>query len=176
MAVQNIFSANRIAAAGGGFEPQRVRNFIFSVTLGVGGQDLIQLCIEKAFLPSETTEEIEIWYGNEVRKVAGPTKFEDGTLSIKDFVDQAAYAQCVAWRRQVYNADDGSIGMAAVYKKEASITLYAPNGTTARVIKLIGCWPKALKANDLDYTANEKVLVEMTLAYDKADYVFAKTA
>ena len=171
-----------LATQAGGFEPQRQHNWSFEVS-GIGGDadsQVLALSLVQGFLPTGYNEEVPIPYGNEVVYVAGRAIWEPGGLICRDFIDQNVAAQLLEWRRQVYDPATGAIGLAASYKKEASIVLFPPNYDEAagatntefqRQWKLHGCWPIRVNAaaNGLDMTSSGQVMIELSIRYDRAE-------
>lgn len=167
-----------------GFEPQRQNNWGFEVNIPGADPDTVALSLVRGFLPTNYNEEIPIPYGNEVVYVAGRSIWEPGGLICRDWVDRACAKAFLDWRVQVFNPQDGSIGFAADYKRDASIILFPPNydessqargGQFQRVWTLHGCWPVRVNAaaNDLDQTSSGQVMMEIALRYDRAtaDYI-----
>lgn len=160
-------SADALAAATGGFEPQRQSNWSFEVLLP-GGSNNIALAIESANTPKWGVEALELHFANEVRYVAHKATYEAIPLRVKDFVDIPIAAQMYAWQLLVYNPETGAIGFAKDYKKEAAIILYGPDGSMQRRWTLRGCFPMGWDPGPLDMNSTEKVVMELTLRYDKS--------
>ena len=148
------------------FEPQR--KFDFQIDFG---DDILRLSVSKFTLPSISNEEIELAYGNEKVWIAGQTTNETATLELRDTIDAGTAGAIMAWRDSVYDPETGNIGRASEYKKTASVFLLSPDGSDYREWQLIGCWPQAIKAGDLDMTDNNVVLLEATIRYDRAMYL-----
>jgi hypothetical protein len=167
-------NANHIAAKGGTFEPQRTNNFLVEIA-GLEGDDqnYLVLSTQAITLPNETSELIEVRYMNEVRKVAGQTTHEDISWTIRDWVDVAARDALMRWRRQVANPETGGVGLASTYKKEGSVVFVGPDGVTERVMALQGVWPQSIAPGSFDHESSDKVIIEVTLAIDKAVYELA---
>ena len=164
-----IMNANFLAPSQGFYEPQRQFNWALEIALDdAGDQQLIVTGLESFDGVSESNDEIELQYANEKRYVAGKATFEAAPLVLKDMVDIGIAAAIVRWRRQVYNPETGSIGLARDYKKNADLTIVAPDQSSVRIWKFVGMWPQAVKYGSLDMTASDKVNVEVTLRYDKA--------
>lgn len=161
-------SADHLAAQAGGFEPQRQSNWEFEIALGGGDRDVIKLSAVSFALPTGTNEEVELAYGNERRYLAGKMTWDTSSLMLNDFVDQDTRLAILNWRREVYDPNNGNIGLASDYKKDATVTLYGPDGTMERQCKLTGCWPVNEPAGDLDHGSSEAVQMELTIRYDKA--------
>lgn len=164
-----FLSAQHLAPSKGFFEPQRSFNWSLEIALdNAGDQILIMQGLEAFSAPNESNEEIPLHYGNEVRYVAGKASFAQAELTLKDFVDQGVANAIIKWRRQVYNAETGSIGLAKDYKKSADLTLMAPNQSAVRIWKLHGVWPVSVHYGDLNMTSSSNVLIRVSLRYDRA--------
>ena len=148
------------------FEGQR--KFDFQVDFD---DDILRLSVSKFTLPSGSNEEIELAYGNEKVWIAGQATYEASTLELRDTINAGTARQLMDWRYSVYNPNTGAIGLASSYKKTGSIFLLAPDGSSYREWTLVGCWPQAVKAGDLDMTDNNIVLLEATIRFDRAIYI-----
>lgn len=163
-----FISAQHLAPAQGFFEPQRTYNWSLEIALDdVGDQLLIMQGLETFEAPKESNEEIVLEYGNERRYVAGKALYETSALTLKDFVDQGVASAIIKWRRLVYNSETGSIGLARDYKKNADLTVIAPDQSSGRVFKLLGIWPQAVEYGAYDMTSSDKILINVTLRYDR---------
>jgi hypothetical protein len=164
-----LLNADFLAAGMGNFEPQRTFSWALEIALDdAGDQLLIVQGLETFDGVTMSNEEIELKYANEKRYVAGQAQFEASTLVLKDMVDIGIAEAMIRWRYQVYNPETGSIGLARNYKKNADLTIVAPDQSIARVWKFIGIWPQQFKHGGFDMTTSDKVVVETTLRYDKA--------
>jgi hypothetical protein len=158
-------SADHIAAAAGGFEPQRQNNF--TIVLPVGGR-VIQQSLESFPMPKEENEVIAIKFGNETRKVAGPASYSELTLVVKDFVDQDTAKALLEWRRSVYNPATGQIFYASSYKKTAQVFLLGPEGSRIRGWQLSGVWPSKIDLGEGKMDSPSNNMITVTLQVDKA--------
>lgn len=149
-----------------GWEVQRTNNFEIQIP-DVGGRTLT-LAIDSGFLPDEQTNAIDLNYGNSVVKVAGITTYGEGSLNIKDIIQQDIEKIIVNWRKKVYDPETDKVGFAVDYKKQARVIEYAPDGTLQRTWKILGAWPSSVNYGTLDYSNGEKKTIEMTITYDKA--------
>jgi hypothetical protein len=164
-----ILSAQHLAPALGEFEPQRKYNWTIEIALDdTGDQVIIMRSLLNFSGIVEETEEIAMEFANEVRYVPGKTRFDEATLALRDFVDIGTKNAIIKWRRQVYNAETGSTGLASILKKNASLVLTSPDGSINRVWKLIGVWPKRVAYGDLNMEGSELNQIEVTLRYDRA--------
>jgi hypothetical protein len=169
MALTNPQASDHIAAEAGTFEPQRQNNWSLEITLDEADKDVIIASLVSSALPPESNDEVEIQYQNEKRYVAGQATFETIPLTLVDYVDVETRNAILRWRLQVYNPETGAIGLAKDYKKRGSIIMTAPDGSTERVCRLVGLWPSAVpNPGTLDMSGSDKVMIEVTLRYDKA--------
>ena len=152
------------------FEIQRTNNFRVDINLSEFGGEvgLVSLACETSGLPNSSTDPLEAPYGNSTVKVAGKTNFDDISITVKDFIEKDIEAILMQWRYAVYNPETGKVGWARNYKREARITLYAPNGECERVWIATGVWPTTLELGDLDYSSSDLRKVTMTLSVDHA--------
>lgn len=168
--------ANQLAAAGGGYEPQRQHNWSLLVHDIIGNDDVLSLSLVTGFLPRVSNEELEIPYGNERVWAAGKAVWDQGTVVVRDWIDRPTAKIVYDWRQQVYDPLTGQIGLCREYKKQCDVFLFAPNstdggGSGARIWVLHGAWPVsvAFAANGLDQTSSGQVQIEMVMRYDKAE-------
>ena len=162
--------ARRFAAKG--FEVQRTNNFEFQVMyngLSSSKQEVVTLAVVSAFLPSESNEVINLNYSNTTVTVAGKANVNgSGSFVVRDLVDEDMEKVMEDWRSTVYNKENDAIGFASDYKKNATITQYAPDGSRIRVWRLTGVWPSAVDYGSVGYDSPGVKQITMTLQYDKA--------
>ena len=160
-------SAGHLAPAGGGFEPQRVFNWVL-VLPGVVDPELIRLSIEKAQMPKLSTAVMHLRYMNEDVKVSGGASVDGNSIVCRDFVDRKVLATLNAWMASVHDPETGNIGYASDYKKQGTIQLLDPKGEVQRSVTAKGMWPSSMSFSDLDYTADSgEVKITLVLQVDK---------
>ena len=153
------------------YEIQRTNNFRVDIDLTAFGAETgeISLACDTSGLPNSSTDPLEAHYGNSMIKVAGKTSFEDISITVKDFIEKDIEYVLMKWRYAVYDPTTGKVGWAVNYKREARITLYAPNGTRERAWIATGVWPTTLELGDLDYSSADLRKITMTLSVDHAE-------
>jgi hypothetical protein len=159
------------------YEPQRQHNWVLELNLD-GDDDSIALSIVNGFLPTRYNDELAIPYGNEVVYAAGKMMWDQGAVTLRDWVRQRTAKLLLDWQVEVGNPTTGAIGFAASYKRDASIVLFPPDtvsgeGTETageKVWTLHGAWPIRVNpaVNGLDMTTSGQVLIELLLRFDKA--------
>ena len=162
-----MMTADRLAAGGGDFEPQRTNNGMLYIE-GMNDGDLLQLSLETFPLPKQSNGLIEMDFINEKRKVAGKVIIDDLEVQFKDFVDRETAKVLWDWRLLVYNPVTGQIGLARNYKKNGIMTLFAPDGSYQRIWELKGLWPMNMDPGDIDMAGEDIVRINMSIAIDKA--------
>lgn len=178
-------SADHIAPGMGSmeFEPQRVSNFLLLVTPpgtdeetdnDRARQNILALSVIDFPMPEETTEPIELAYGNEFRYVAGKTKFSDEALRVVDYVDANTAEILSVWRKFVYNPGptnspfaQGGVGYAYQYKRRGRVKWIGPHGGTVRAWILHGLWPMRIKYGGGNMAASDKNVIEVTFKVDR---------
>lgn len=146
-------------------EVQRVNNFIIEIQ-GLPAE--VSLLIQAGFTPNSSNEIIEIQHGNSKIKLPGTASFENGEITILDSVTFDTEKVLSDWREKVYNPKTDAIGLAEDFKRDALVTMYAPNGTLERSWKLEGVWPSSYNPGSLDNESSDKKLITVTLTYDYA--------
>lgn len=165
MAVEVLGSSH---LASQNFEVQRTNNFEIQVD-NVSDQRTLTLAVVSGFLPNESNEVITLNYGNTKTTVAGVSNFNNsGTLVVRDFIQKDVEKLIDDWRSTVTNKTNDSIGFAYDYKKNATVTQCAPDGSYERVWKLYGVWPSAVDYGAVSYDSPGVKQISITLQYDKA--------
>ena len=184
-------SANHLApgVSPGQFEPQRVSNFLLLImppalvnyggAQGRSAQQVLALSVVDFPMPEETTNRIELHYGNEVRYVAGKTTYSEEMLHVVDYVDEPVAEILYGWRRLVYNPGEtarsgafsflpaGGVGYASQYKRDGIIQWRDPQGQLSRSWKLIGLWPDKIRFGSGDMSKSDKNVIDITFSVDR---------
>jgi len=173
-------TADRIAEAGGNFEPQRTNNGVLviegltsdmrggNLNANSGAAEVFTLSIDTFPLPKQQNGIIEVDYLNEKRKVAGKVTVDDVDIVLKDFIDKSTALVLWAWRCQVYNPWTGQIGLAHHYKKKATAYIFGPEGSYIRKWELKGLWPFNMDPGEIDMAGEDILKITLSCALDKA--------
>lgn len=150
------------------YEVQRTNNFriVFDQTVDPNGY--IELACDSAGLPTTSNDPIELSYGNSKVKVAGQANVDDVSVAVKDFIEADIEKILYDWRLKVYNPENGKVGWASNYKKDATIVQYGPNGEVLRKWQLKGVWPTSLDLGEMNYDGGDKKQITMNLSVDNA--------
>lgn len=161
-------SADFLAGVVGGFEPQRQFHWTIIVPIAHVGAPYLSLAVESARLPKRSIEPITLDWLNEKRYVAGKTTWETIPLTVKDFVDKPVLDLLLTWQNKAVDANTGAMGYAKEYKYEVPLVTFDVK-MIPRVWTLKGCWITDLDPGQLSMTTNDKVTIEATLRYDRAE-------
>ncbi len=164
------------------FEPQRTNNFeiqfpnLGKLTSAQGGMEFenpgesITLSVKSVGELSQNIDNIAVHYGNNAIKFAGKPSLNDISLTINDFIGMDTERILEAWSSLVYNKYSQKVGRASVYKTDAYLLEYAPDGTNVKCWKLEGCWPGTISYGGYSQDGGSIREISMTL---NVDFAFA---
>jgi len=110
------------------YEPQRGNDFelvipgLDGIVDKVTGQvyenaeEIIRLAVSKASIPHFSIDPITQRRGNSVMKYAGTPSFQEGKLSIRDWIGNNTVNILYAWQNKAYNVDTDKTGLLEDYK------------------------------------------------------------
>lgn len=157
------------------YEPQRTNNFQLEI-YGLPGQgtEQLMLAVNDYSLPTIATEPIDVGHGNSKVHYAGQAAFTGmESLQVIDYITTDVEAMVRAWHVQVYNPETDQIGWAADYKKDGTLTEFAPDGSNLRIWQIKGMWPSSVNyGGTLSHDGAEVKKIEITITYDKAWRLF----
>lgn len=147
------------------------------------GQDVLQLSINKAFVPHFELQEIEVKRGNSSVKFADTPSWQSGTLEFQDFVGLRVKEVLMAWNQLAYDPNTDMQGRAADwyetsgngtllrpgYKKDCTLIEYTPDFQEVRSWTLKGCWIKSLSESPFDVSnSSGGRQITVSFSYDRA--------
>jgi hypothetical protein len=165
--------SQHLAQKGGAFEEQRGNNALITIyeidgnDKSFGNTDLLTLSLQSFPVPKTNVDVFESSWLNEKRKFAGLPSFDDIEIVFKDFVDIETAQVLKAWHEKVYNPVTGQIGLARDYKKNATVQLFAPDGSFSRFYSISGMFPLTFNPGDIDMTSAEPLKITINFSVDK---------
>lgn len=169
------------------FEVQRGNNFEFVVTdidgilrAGAQGgeanatfpnaQELLRLSVVSCPIPHYTQQVVEIKRGNSTLKYAGVPTFNEGSLTLNDYIGADTKSILMAWQNLSYNVETEKVGSLDVtnYKKNCYLIEYTPDYRKVRQWVLYGCWISGLSESDYSADSGDKHQITATIQYDHA--------
>ena len=168
------------------YEPQRTNNFeiqfpslgiLVSAGTGKNGTgsmkftdpgNKITLSVKSVGELSQSIDAIPIAYGNNAIKFAGKPNLNNISIGINDFIGMDTERILEAWSSLVYNKYTQAVGRASIYKTDAYLLEYAPDGTNVKVWKLEGCWPGTITYGGFNQEGGSAREISMDLNVDFA--------
>lgn len=166
------------------FEPQRNNTFKFVVSnlddldlasFGLTNFPLpsrteaLELSVKASSVPHFEIDKLTINRGNNQMHFAGKPTFKDGQITIHDYIGAYTKDILLAWQRRAYNVKTGKVGLAADYKRTATLYELTPDYQIIRSWKLYGCWVSALSEGNYDHDSSENRTVDATIIFDYAE-------
>ena len=144
------------------FEPKLSNRFIMEIN---GIESYI---IKTASRPTFTSEVVELDHINVKRKIKGKSTWDDVTITLYDPIVPSGAQQVMEWIRSSHESLTGRDGYAAFYKKDITFYILGPVGDKVEQWTLKGAFITSANFGDLDWSSNDPVAIESTLAYDYA--------
>ena len=153
------------------FEPKLKNRYVFSIA-GAGDTGLDAYLIKTATRPSIEFEEVVLEQMNLKRYVKGKATWQPITITLYDPIIPSAAQSVMEWIKLSHEALTGRDGYAGNYKKECTIQVLGPVGDLIEEWTLTGTWITSANFNDLDFTSNDPLDIELSLRYDYATLEF----
>ena len=144
------------------FEPKLSNRFIMEIN---GIESYI---IKTANRPTFTSEVVELDHINVKRKIKGKSTWDDVTITLYDPIVPSGAQQVMEWIRSSHESLTGRDGYATFYKKDVTFYILGPVGDKVEQWTLKGAFITSANFGDLDWSSNDPVAIELTLAYDYA--------
>jgi hypothetical protein len=124
--------------------------------------------IKAAARPSIVNGTIKLDHINTYRKLKGKSEWQDIQITLYDPIVPSAAQACMEWVRLAHESVTGRNGYADFYKKDVTINVLGPVGDKVEEWQLKGAFPSTVDFNGsgLDWSANEALLINVTLTYD----------
>lgn len=167
------------------YEVQRTNNFEFVVMdinniLRAGmrdstanrianAQEILRMSVSSSAIPHFSQNPIEVKRGNSTLKYAGVPSFNEGSLTLIDYIGADTKAILMAWQNLSYNVQTEKVGLISDYKKDAYLIEYSPDMQIVRQWKLHGCWISNITEPDYSSEGNDKHTISVTIQYDRAE-------
>jgi len=125
--------------------------------------------LRKAARPTIKFAEQKVDYLNTYRFYAGKGEWDPIEIESNDPIVPSAAQKYMEWVRLQYETATGRAGYAAVYKKDVTLKMLGPAGTTVEQWDLKGAFLNNVNFHELDYAnQSEVVIITATLRYDAA--------
>jgi len=144
---------------------QAARPNLFEVTIpfptavqtGEAGQKMTFMC-KGAQIPGVNLGMVEVPYFGRVIKLAGNRTFDEWTTTIINDEDFAVHGGLINWMNAINSHGENDRLLSGTdYQVDAQVVHYAKDGSIAKTITMVNCWPSAVAAIDLDWSSNDQL-------------------
>lgn len=144
------------------FEPKVQNRFIMYI------DGIPAYLIKAAGRPQIQQNPIKMDHINVYRKLKGKSEWQDLEITLYDGIVPSAAQATMEWIRLSHESVTGRDGYADFYKKDVVINVLGPVGDKVEEWTLKGAFPASANFNNMDWSSQEPVLVNVTLAFDYA--------
>lgn len=117
--------------------------------------------------PKVDVGEIEMNYINTTTFIPGKAKPQSINMKFKDPIAPSQTQKAWEWMRSIYEFETGRAGYKELIKKNIFIKVLSPTGEVVEKWELKNAWVKGLTLSPLDYSSEEKLMVEFEIRYDR---------
>ena len=164
------------------YEPQRSNTFKFYAsglkgiltetgflaTTDASEEQALELSVKASSVPHFGIEPLTINRGNSQMKFAGKPTFDDGQITVHDYIGAHTKEILLAWQRKAYDARTEKVGLANDYKRDCYLLEYTPDFQLVRTWVLRGCWVSKITEQNYDQDSTDARTIDVTIVYDKA--------
>jgi hypothetical protein len=144
------------------FEPKVQNRFIMYI------DSIPSYFIKKAKTPSITFTDIKLDHINVYRKIKGKGEWQDITISLYDPIAPSGAQAVMEWVRLSHESVTGRDGYSDFYKKDISLNTLGPVGDIVGEWVIKGAYVKSADFGEYDWSQDQYISLELTLAYDYA--------
>jgi hypothetical protein len=124
--------------------------------------------IKAAGRPQIQNNPYKVDHINVYRKLKGKSEWQDIEITLYDAIVPSAAQAVMEWVRLSHESVTGRDGYADFYKKDVTFNVLGPVGDKVEEWTLKGAFVASANFNNMDWSAQEPVMVNVTLAYDYA--------
>lgn len=144
------------------WEPKKQHQFIMSMT------GIPAYLIKTAAKPTISNGEITLDHINVQRYVKGKSVWSTMAITLYDPIEPSAAAAVIEWVRLHHESATGRDGYSDMYKKNIQLQQLSPLGEVIEEWKLTGAFITEANFGALDWSAEEVVMIDLTLRFDYA--------
>lgn len=163
------------------YEPQRTNTFTFyasnlngilsdwpGVSVDDTEEHTLELSVKASSVPHFGINKLTINRGNSQMHFAGKAEFDDGQITVHDYIGAHTKEILLAWQRRAYNVQTEKVGLASDYKRDCYLLEYTPDYQLVRTWILRGCWVSKISEGNYDHDTAENKTLDVIIVYDKA--------
>jgi hypothetical protein len=142
------------------FEPRVQNRFIFYI------DGIPAYMIKKATAPGFDAGEIVLDHINVYRKIKGKVRWNDINVELYDPITPSGTQAVMEWFRLSHESVTGRDGYSDFYKKDITLEILGPVGDIVGEWIVKGAFIKTATFGDYDWTQDQYVSLNLTLAVD----------
>ena len=144
------------------FEPTVQNRFIMYI------DGIPSFMIKSATAPNINLNEVKIDHINVYRKIKGKAEWQDMTLNLYNPISPSGQQAVMEWIRLSHESVTGRDGYSDFYKKDISLNTLGPVGDIVGEWVIKGAYVKSADFGEFDWSQDQYISLELTLAYDYA--------
>jgi len=144
------------------FEPKVKNRFIMYI------EGVPSFLVKQVARPNWTSDDIVLDHINVKRKIKGKVTWNDVACTLYDPIVPSGAQAVMEWIRLSHEAVTGREGYSDFYKKDITFNLMGPVGDKVEEWTLKGAFIKEANFNELDWSGQEPMMINLTLRYDYA--------
>ena len=142
------------------FEPKRGYRWVLAL------EGIDSFLVKGTKRPDFTIGSTKIEYINSYRYVAGKLDMGSLNVTLHDPIAPSGAQQVMEWIRTHYESVSGRAGYADFYKRDLQLKMLDPIGTVVELWDIKGAFITQAGFGSLDYSGDEIMMIDMTLAFD----------
>ena len=142
------------------FEPKVTNRFIMYI------DGIPSYMVKSVASPSFTDGVIKLDHINTYRKIRGKREWQNMTLSLYDPITPSGAQAVMEWARLGYESVTGRAGYSDFYKKDITLNMLGPVGDIVGEWIIKGAFVQSSNFGAYNWSTDEAISVEMTLAMD----------
>ena len=132
-------------------------------------QETLRLAVVRANIPHFSQTPIVERRANSVQKFAGTPEFDEGEITIRDWIGADTKSILMSWQNQSYDVKTDKIGLVSDYQRDCWLIEYTPDWQEVRKWILEGCWISRISEDPYDHGNNTDVRqITATIQYNRA--------
>ena len=148
------------------WEPKKQHQFIMSMA------GIPAYLIKTAAKPTISNGEITLDHINVQRYVKGKSVWNTMAITLYDPIEPSAAGAVIEWVRLHHESVTGRDGYSDMYKKNIQLQQLSPLGEIIEEWNLIGAFITEANFGALDWSAEEVVMIDLTLRFDYAKLAY----
>jgi hypothetical protein len=144
------------------WEPKYAYHFVLLI------ENVPAYLIQASDKPSIENGEVTIDHINVQRKMKGKSKWSDISMTLYDPVIPSGAQAVMDWVRRHHESATGRDGYSTYYKKDLKLQQLSPLGEIIETWDVKGAYIKSATFGKNDWTSEEIMKIELTIAYDWA--------